>query len=184
MEWLKKILENAKITDGKLNVDELVTQFNAEFPQHAVPKDVYNTLAATKRTLETDIQARDAQLETLKGVDVAGIQAEITRLQGENQQKDEALKDLAFSNAIKAALVGKVHDEGMVAGLFDKTKMVVDGDKVIGLDDQLGDLKKQKPFLFVPESTENDPPPGFQVGADGTKQETVTDAQIAQIFGI
>ena len=42
MEWLKELLEKAKITDGKLNVDEVMEAAKKEFPKHAVPKNVFN----------------------------------------------------------------------------------------------------------------------------------------------
>ena len=42
MKWLKELLEKAKITDGKLNVDEVMEAANKEFPKHAVPKNVFN----------------------------------------------------------------------------------------------------------------------------------------------
>lgn len=42
MDWLKKILDNAKITDGVLDVDSVVSSINAEFPKHAMPKEKFN----------------------------------------------------------------------------------------------------------------------------------------------
>ena len=42
MEWLKELLEKAKITDEKLNVDEVMEAAKKEYPKHAVPKNVFN----------------------------------------------------------------------------------------------------------------------------------------------
>ena len=38
MEWLKAILEKAKIEDGKLDIDGVMSTVNSEFPKYAVPK--------------------------------------------------------------------------------------------------------------------------------------------------
>lgn len=43
MDWLKKILESATLTeDGKLNVEAIMTEVQKEFPKHAVPKTEFN----------------------------------------------------------------------------------------------------------------------------------------------
>ena len=47
MEWLKELLEGAKITDGKLNVDEVMESVKKEFPKHAVPKNGFTVLRET-----------------------------------------------------------------------------------------------------------------------------------------
>lgn len=39
MEWLKELLEKAKITDGKLNVDEVMEAAKKEFPKHCCTKE-------------------------------------------------------------------------------------------------------------------------------------------------
>ena len=44
MDWLKALLEAAKITNGALDVDALMQSVQAEFPKHAVPKDEFISL--------------------------------------------------------------------------------------------------------------------------------------------
>ncbi|MFD3272670.1 phage scaffolding protein, partial [Paenibacillus dendritiformis] len=71
-------------------------------------------------------------------------------------------------NAIKSALSGKVHDEGLVAGLVDRDKLVIDGDKVVGLEEQLKGLQETKAFLFkTEEAPQQQQQPGFKVGGNG-----------------
>ena len=55
MEWLKELLEKAKITDGKLNVDEVMEAAKKEFPKHAVPKNVFNDKCEELKTANATI---------------------------------------------------------------------------------------------------------------------------------
>ncbi|WP_071435482.1 phage scaffolding protein [Bacillus kwashiorkori] len=168
MEWLKEILKNAGIEEG--NIDGIVSNINKEVPKHFIPKDKYNELTNTKNQLEKDIQERDKQLKELG--ETAGLsedlKKQIEQLQADNkaakEQYEKDLKELTITNAIKTVLVGKVHDEDLVAGLFDREKLVLDGDKIVGLDEQLKTLKESKAFLFKQEEQQQS---GFRVGGDG-----------------
>jgi hypothetical protein len=143
-----------------------------------IPKARFDELNEAKKKAEKDVTDRDKQLEDLKksSGDAEALKKQIETLQGENKtakEKYEAdLKELTLTNAIKSALTGKVHDEGMTAGLIDKAKLVIDGDKVVGLDEQLMTLKESKAFLFKPEGGNGQQrQPGFQVGAGGSQQQ-------------
>lgn len=184
MEWIKEILKNAGIEETK--IDEVVSSINKEMPKHFIPKEKYNELSEVKKKLESDLADRDKQLEDLSKT--AGLSEELKKqieeLQKENRaakEKYEAeLKNLAISNAIKRAIAGKVHDEDLVASLFDKEKLVLDGDKVVGLDEQLKELQESKAFLFKQEQPDQ---PGFKIGASGQSVGSATNEQIAAIFG-
>src|SRR5690625_4516917 len=107
MKWLKDVLEKAVITDGKLDVEALMTSINTEFPKHAVPKDTYNALSEAKKQLDKDIAERDEQLKELG--DMEGItkkqKEKIETLQNENKEAKETyeakVKELNMSNAIR-----------------------------------------------------------------------------------
>lgn len=155
MEWLKRLLENATVTDGKLDIEGLMKSVNSEFPKNAVPKDKFNEVSEAKKQLETDIKARDKQLEDLKKS--AGtneeLKTQIATLQADNKAKDteyqNKIKDLTVTNAIKLAISEKAQDVDLVAGLFDKEKLIVSEDgKITGLDEQLKTLQTEKSFLF------------------------------------
>lgn len=186
MEWIKNLL--AKHTkDEKLSTEAFLTELNTEFPKNAVPKVKYNEVAETKKKLEADLAARDTQLEELKKTAGASedLKKQIETLQADNKtakEKYEAdLKDLTLTNAVKMAIAGKVHDESLVSGLVDKSKLVIDGDKVVGLDDQLKTLQEAKAFLFKKAADGDNggigTKPGFKVGAGAKETGSGGDQQ-------
>lgn len=158
--------------------------------QGFIPKSRFDEVNDTKKQLEKDIAERDTQLEGLKGIDAEGLQAEITRLQGENATAkadyEKGLKDLQLTNAIKLALNGKVHDEDLASQLIKKEELVInEAGKIVGLDDQITTLQESKAFLFKQAETEQPTQqPGFQkVGNDGSGSAAASDNAIASAFG-
>lgn len=120
-----------------------------------VPKSELEAANTSKSQLEKDIKARDKQLEELKKASGSSeeLQKQIETLQAENKAAKESyeadMKELRLSTAIKLALGDSAQDTDLVAGLFDKSKLILSEDgKVAGLDDQLKALKKDKAFLF------------------------------------
>ncbi len=118
----------------------------------------YEALKQRLEAANTQIQERDGQLEQLKNAtgDVETMKQQIATLQAENKtakEKYEAdLKDLKLSAAIKMAVGNSAHDAELVAGLFDKAKLILSEDgQVTGLEDQLKAIKKEKAFLFKEE---------------------------------
>lgn len=133
-------------------------------------KEQLESLTEAKKKLEADIVDRDKQLATLKKAAEGNeeLQKQIQTLQDENktakEKYDADLKELTLTSAIKTALVGKVHDESIVAGLVDRDKLVIDGEKVVGLDEQLKTLQESHKFLFKSEDGQGS---GFIVGGGG-----------------
>ena len=59
---------------------------------------------------------------------------------------------MQLTNAIKLSIGAVAQDSDLVAGLIDKTKLILNDDgKVTGLDEQLKSLKETKAFLFKQE---------------------------------
>lgn len=140
-----------------------------------IPKARFDEVNEAKKQLDKDIKARDKQIEDIKknAGDNEELKQQIETLQTENKtakEKYEAeLKDLQISNAIKLAISDKAQDADLVAGLFDKSKLILGEDgKVTGLEEQLKDLKENKGFLFkTEEPADPKPTPGFKVGGNG-----------------
>ena len=77
MEWLKAILEKAKIEDGKLDIDGVMSTVNSEFPKYAVPKNVFNDKV-------TELKTANKTIEDLKqsNADNEELQKKITEYEG------------------------------------------------------------------------------------------------------
>ncbi len=113
------------------------------------------------KQLEATIEANNKTLEDLKKStgDAETLKKTIETLQADNKKASEeyetTLKDLKLTNAIKIALAGKAQDEELVAGLFDKSKLILGDDGAItGLEEQLKSIQETKTFLFkAPEQS-------------------------------
>lgn len=159
---------------------------SAEELKGFIPKARFDELNEAKKKAEKDVADRDTQIAELGKT--AGLSEDLKKqietLTNANKEAAEKhaseLKELTLTNAIKSALNGKVHDEGLVAGLFDKDKLVIDGDKVVGLDEQLKGLQESKAFLFKPEQQQQQQqtPPGFKVGGGGNPNPPAATATL------
>lgn len=120
-----------------------------------VPKSRFNEVNEEKKTLSASLAERDKQLEGLKTTkgSVEELTAKIKALQEENKKAMEEasvrFEKLRLSDAIKMEIMDTAQDVDIVAGLFDQSKIVLGKDgKLTGLDEQLANLEKTKPFLF------------------------------------
>ena len=132
-----------------------------------VEKTKFDEAAAAKSNLETQIKERDKQLETLKKTagDKEKLEATIKQLQEDNKSAktkyETDLKNLRIDSAVKLKLSGTAQDVDIVAGLIDKTKLIVSDDgTVAGLDEQINPLKQSKPFLFKNDKQSYEPKVG------------------------
>ncbi len=153
MDWLKELLKKAGIPEDKL--DSVIAEVNKTLPLYFVPKDKYNEVAEAKKKLEADIAERDNQLEQLKAAAGASeeLKKQIETLQAENKKASEEWQakmaqmqlDFAIEKALAAA---KAKNPKAVKALLDLEKVKLDGDKLLGLDDQLKELQKSDAYLF------------------------------------
>lgn len=119
-----------------------------------IPKARFDEVNDAKKQLEADIKTRDEQIDSLKKVDAAGLQAEIERLQGENkaaQEKYEAdMKKIQIDAAVEKALLGaKAKNIKAVKALLDLEKAELDGENIKGLEDQLKKLTESEDSKFL-----------------------------------
>ena len=153
MDWLKELLKKAGIEEGKL--DGVIADIGKELPKYFIPKDKYNEAAEAKKKLEADLAARDTQLEQLKNA--AGnseeLKAQIEQLQADNKKASEEWQakmaqmqlDFAIDKALTAA---KAKNPKAVKALLDLEKVKLDGEQLLGLDDQLKAIQQSDAYLF------------------------------------
>lgn len=150
---VKRNLEKCRIEEGKL--DGLISDVGKELAKHFIPKDKYNEVAEAKKKLEADLQDRDKQLEELKAAAGSNeeLKAQIEQLQAENKKAAEEWQtkfaqmqlDFAIERALTAA---KAKNTKAVKALLDMEKVKLDGENLLGLDDQLKAIKESDPYLF------------------------------------
>jgi hypothetical protein len=190
MNWLRELLKKAGIEEEKL--DGVIADISKELPKHFIPKDKYNEVAEAKKKLEADIQERDNQLEQLKNA--AGnseeLKAQIEQLQAENQKAAEEWQakmaqmqlDFAIEKALAAA---KAKNQKAVKALLDLEKVKLDGEQLLGLEDQLKALQQSDPYLFGDSGkvgSGTNPPGAGNAEANPWKKETWNLTQQGQIL--
>lgn len=128
-----------------------------------------------KADYEKQIMERDKQLEELKKVDASAFEAKIKELQDENSKSktdfENQLKQTKIELSIENALIKAGAKNAQVfKSMVDTTKIIVDNDKIIGLDEQLETIKKDYSWGFGAEqeviTTGQQQTPNNQLTAD------------------
>ena len=149
-----------------------IADASAEELKTYIPKTRFDEVNEAKKTAEGQVKTLTKDLEAAKAnagdnEDLKNqLEAAIQKQKDDKKAFDEQMKEMQISNAIKLAIADKTHDADLVAGLFDKAKLILGDDgKVTGLDEQLKDLQENKAFLFKQvENTVSKPQPGFKFG--------------------
>lgn len=142
-------------------------------------KDIESTKAKTEEKIKTEfekqISERDKQLEELKKVDVASYEQKIKEIQEENMKSksefENQLKQTKIDLSIENALIKAGAKNAQVfKSMVDTSKIIVDNDKIIGLDEQLETIKKDYSWGFGAEqeviTTGQTQTPNNQLSAD------------------
>ena len=162
---------------------EKVLSVNAEQLKGFIPKSRFDEVNNTKKQLEKDLKDRDVQLENLKNSsgDVETMKQTIENLQRDNKvAKDNFEAELAkfkLESAIDTTLLGSnVINTRAVKALLDMDKIKLDGDVLIGINEQLEALKtaEDSKMLFkVTETKQKEPSfSGVKPGEGNTQNST------------
>ena len=153
MEWLKAILEQATVTDGKLDVDAVMNAAQKEFPKHAVPKEDFN---AKVKELET----ANGTIATLKesNKDNETLQGKIKEYETEIGNLKAAAKNTARTYALKEQLTkqGVLDPDYLIykQGGIDKFSFDKENNP-IGVTDLLKPLKEDKTMVHLFKQEQN-----------------------------
>lgn len=158
MEWLKELLKNA----GVENVDELEGKISKELPKYFKPAKEFNEIndelklvKGEKKTLEDDKKKVEDEYNNFKKGSISQADYEAKKKEIEDSSKAEIEKvrleskiDLAISNA-------KARNVKSVKANLDLNKIKLDGDKLLGFDDQIEALKTSDAYLFEIDKSQN-----------------------------
>ena len=158
MEWLKELLKKA----GVENVDDLEEKISKELPKYFKPAKEFNeineelkVIKGEKKTLEDDKKKIEDEYNNFKKGSISQADYEAKKKEIEDNSKAEIEKvrleskiDLAINNA-------KAKNVKSVKANLDLGKIKLDGDKLLGFDDQIEALKKSDAYLFDIDNTLN-----------------------------
>ena len=124
-----------------------------------IPKSRFDELNDAKKQLDTDLAARDTQLEELKKTAGASeeLKGQIATLQAANDtsktEYEEKIQKQSYEFALERALTdAKVKNPKAVKALLNKEAIKLDGEKLLGLHEQLKTLSESDGYLFAQDS--------------------------------
>ena len=181
LEWLKTIL-------GEQYTEDIDKKVSTEIGKAFVARPDFNALNEAKKKADEAIKERDIQLEELKKADPADLQKQIQKLQDDNKAAETAYKEQLKQIKVESQLETRLLKEGAVntkavKALLDISKITIDGENLVGLDDQLKGLKETEKWAFATPGT-----PGRTGGRQGTPpgsndEGTLADEIIATMYG-
>ena len=129
-----------------------------------VDKGKFSAMETQVSELKAQLTQRDTDLAELKKLDAAGLQQKVTDLQAKYDADTRALGEKltaqATSHQIDLALTAaKAKNITAARALIKMENVKLDGEKLIGLDEQLKSIAKENPWLFG-EPEKNPTPPG------------------------
>ncbi|MRG86998.1 phage scaffolding protein [Salinibacillus xinjiangensis] len=159
-----------------------------------IPKEKFDEVNKQKNDYKKQVDDRDEQINDLsekakgneeltKTIDSLKQQNEDTKKQYEDQIKQQQF-DYALKDELTAA---KVKNPKAVKALLDTEAIKLDGDKLLGLEEQLKGIKESDPYMFEESQDPQDPPkPSFtpgthQRGTNNGEPSSLADA-LAQKF--
>ena len=150
---MKELLE--KLIAGESSVDDVLNAIN-DSEGDKVPRTRLNAKIQEVKDLEAELQNRNQQLDDLskKASGSDDLANEIQALKDANAKQQTEYEgklqqqafDIKLSDALREA---KVRNPKAVKALLDADAIKLDGDKLLGLDDQLGALKESDAYLFA-----------------------------------
>lgn len=147
------------------------------------PKEKFDTVNIENKSLKQQVKDRDEQLNDLKNIDPEKLQQEISDLQQANKDKDKEhaeqtakqQKEFAIELALRDA---KALNTKAVKALLDSESIKLDGETLLGLDDQLKTLQESDAYLFKQEIKPNSPQIVANGNPNGGGNGTMTKADI------
>ncbi len=123
-----------------------------------VTKERFNQVNTEAKDYKQQVSERDKQITSLKDEfkDATGLKEKVEKLEADNKKKDDdyqsQLKQLQFDNALNQALKDtNPKNVKALKAMLELDKVKLDGDTLLGLDDQIKSIKKEHDYLFEKE---------------------------------
>lgn len=158
MEWLKKLLKDAGIE----NVEEIEKSISKELPKYYKPANVFNEVNEKLKNANAEIETLKATQESIQteyenykkgSISQLDYDAKVKEIQ---EKADDTIKQNNFDNKLAIKLMSKeinAKDVVDIRANLDMSKISLDGENFIGLDEQINSLKERKGYLFNKEET-------------------------------
>lgn len=153
---MKKLLE--KLSKGETTVDEVlqaIEDSQDDAKKDMVPRSRLNAKNDEIKDLKEQLKSRDEQLDDLKTKATGNeeLTQQINDLKADNKKTADdyqaKLDKQSFDFALERSLSGaKAKNPKAVKALLDTESIKLDGDKLLGIDDQLKGLKESDAYLF------------------------------------
>lgn len=156
----QEVIDKIMAENGK---DIAVEQKKAE--KVIQERDSYKLKA---ESLETQVNDANTEIQKFKDMDIDGIKkaADDWKETAEKAKADanKQISEMKFDYALTAALTGaKAKNVKAVKALLDMEGLKLNDDKIIGLDEQLSQIKADNDYLFESDT----PAPTFVKGTNG-----------------
>ena len=160
-----------------------------------IPIERFNEVNEEKKELKTQLEQRDNQLKELKikAIGNEELTTKIAELENINNQMKEEYESKIAALRKETSIELYLKDQQArnikaVKALLDLDKVSIDGDNLIGLEEQLKTLKEKESYLFGKdtlkgrEPNENTDPVDPQYKNNPWKKETFNLTEQAKIF--
>lgn len=172
-----------KLGLGKEQIDDIMKEYGKSINDLKEQVSEVDTLKAQIDDYKDQIEERDGQLEKLSKLteDNEELTTTIEQLKEDNKTATEELQNKldqqAFDFSLDKALSGAgVRNSKAVRALLDTESIKFDGEKLLGLDDQLEKIKETDDYLFQSNEPEGKDPQIVNPGnPKGSGQSTGND---------
>ena len=178
-------LKELGLTDEQ--IDKVMANYGKSVKEIKEKADKAESAEAQIEDYKQQIKDRDKQLTDLEGKAKGNedLEAEIKKLKADNEtattelqaKLDKQIYDFALEKALTKA---NVRNPKAIKALLNTETIKLDGETLLGLDDQLEAVKKSDPYLFEAEPKDPDTPkfvaPGNPKGGKNGKDDPFTAA--------
>ena len=163
--------------------DEQVNFVMAEYGKDTIAlKTKIATLEDDLKVQKGVVEEKNNKIKEFENQDIEAIKkAEYEKGKAEGNAEIEKFK---FNNALDNALkVAKVKDGKTISGLLDMSKIKLENEKIVGLEEQLQSLMESHDYLFdsdkpLPKFSDKTP------GLNNTSTDEVGVAEMKRIMGL